>query len=243
MPTTPKIPSLDGLASLSQVTSSLSPLTSSLTSAVTSGISSLTSSLATGVDDALENLQSSLQTTPVDRDNDGKPDQPAAEFDVAGKHLKFEMGADGLKLTMSDADGKPQEFTLKLDEHGVPVLSVNEPKAEGEPVPSDEPASDKPKGEQPAGEQPPPAAEVPQSKDPAAAPRSEEPAPAAPDQEAPAPKAPAAEENSGQPGLPSGVPPARREEDGEHKPKPMPGSQNPDAPFDSGAELAEAGPL
>ncbi|ASF10018.1 hypothetical protein CEQ30_24600 [Nocardia brasiliensis] len=205
------------------------------------------------MDDAIKNLQSSLQPTPVDRDNDGKPDQPAAEFDVAGKHLKFEMGADGLKLTMSDADGKPQEFSLKLDEHGVPVLSVNEPKAEGEPVPSDEPASDQPKGEQPTGEQPKgerpvgeqptPAAEAPQSKDPAAAPRSEEPAPSRPDQEAPAPKAPAAEENTGQPGLPSGVPSARREEDGEHKPKPMPGSQNPDAPFDSGAELAEAGPL
>ncbi|MEV6321429.1 hypothetical protein AB0M45_09560 [Nocardia sp. NPDC051787] len=210
-PLAPKLPSLDGLAAISQVARELSPLTTGLTQTVQQGISALSGTIKSGIDDAIEKLKESID--PKNADKDGKP---KAEFDIAGKRVTFEMGPDGqLNLVLSDEAGKRQEFELELDEHGMPVISMNE---SAEPVPPAAP-----------------------------------PAPETPDKDKPVDATPAPESSTGQPGMPSGTPPiTRREEDGEHWPEPIPehgepkpeqSEPRPAAPFDSGAELAEAGPL
>ncbi|MFI6171568.1 hypothetical protein ACIBCN_32655 [Nocardia sp. NPDC051052] len=245
-PTTPTVPntsSLEGLPALSQVASQLSPLTSGISHLVESGISSLSGMVSDGVDNAVKMVEGIIDPTQVDKDGDGKPDgKPAAEFDVAGKHLKFEMSPDGqLKLMMSEADGKAQEFSVRLDEHGMPVIEVHESKDEPAPEEKQPPASAAEKPSQvPPGEKPSP------GESPAPASPGEKSAPTDSTPTAPVPEKPshAPEENSGQPNARVGTPPPmRRGEDGEHRPKRMPGEQNPDAPFDSGAELAEAGPM
>lgn len=213
-PTTsaPKMPSLDGLAALNQLAKELSPLTTGLTQLVDQGVTALSGTIKSGIDGAIEKLEESID--PKNADTDGadkkdKDDRPKAEFDIAGKHVKFEMGPDGqLKLVLSDAEGKQQEFDLELDEHGIPVISMHEPK---EPAPPTDTR-----------------------------------APETPEKDKPVDTTPVPEPNTGQPGVPTGTPPTtRREEDGEHRPKPTPeqGEPKPETPFDSGAELAEAGPL
>jgi hypothetical protein len=220
-PTTPTSPTptptptnpLQGLASLSQVASQLSPLATSLAQSVGQGLTALGSGIKDGVDKALEEIQKTLDPKQAeDKNGDGKPDEkkdgkPAAEFDLAGKHVKFEMGADGqLKAVVTDADGKTHEYGVKLDESGKPVISTDEPK------------NDDPKGE--AGK-------------PGDKPSTSEGTPAP------------GNENPGQSGSVPGVPTRRPEDDGEHKPNPMPvpGAQEAPQQPDSGAELAEAGPL
>ncbi|WP_406270570.1 hypothetical protein OH799_28985 [Nocardia sp. NBC_00881] len=213
-PTTlaPKMPSLDGLAALNQLAKEFSPLTTGLTQAVNQGVTALTGSIKSGIDGAIEKLRESIDPKNADTDDPDKKDRdgkPKAEFDIAGKHVKFEMGPDGqVKLVLSDAEGRQQEFDLELDEHGVPVISMHEPK---EPAPP-----------------------------------AETPAPETPGKDKPVDTTPVPEPNIGQPGVPTGTPPTtRREEDGEHWPNPIPeqGEPESESPFDSGAELAEAGPL
>ncbi|WP_194834121.1 hypothetical protein [Nocardia sp. XZ_19_369] len=261
-PSTPSVPStptvqvpntssLEGLPALSQVANQLSPLASGISNLVDAGISSLTGIIKDGVDGAVQLVEDVIDPSQADRDHDGKPDgKPAAEFDVAGKHLKFEMGPDGqLTLMMSEADGKTQEFSLRLDEHGMPVLEMSEPK---DGSPAEKPSPTDPAPSAPSAEKPPPADSVPPAgkspsdSSPSAPPADKsshaDPAPAAPEQKKSV-EQPDAEENTGQPGGRPGAPPMRREEDGEHTPKRMPGEQNAEAPFDSGAELAEAGPM
>ncbi|MGQ4597317.1 hypothetical protein [Nocardia sp. R6R-6] len=203
-PLAPKLPALDGLAAISQVAKELSPLTTGLTQAVQQGISALSGTIKSGIDDAIEKLTASIDPKDADKD-----DKPKAEFDIAGKHVTFEMGPDGqVKLVLSDEAGKQQEFELELDEHGMPVISMNELK---EPVPP-----------------------------------ADTPAPEPPGKDKPVDAAPAPEPSTGPPGVPSGTaPPTRREEDGEHWPKPLPEQGEPTsaAPVDSGAKLAEAGPV
>ncbi|WP_330232953.1 hypothetical protein OHA40_11010 [Nocardia sp. NBC_00508] len=208
-PLAPKMPSIDGLAAINQVAREFSPLATGLTQTISQGITALSGTIKSGIDDAIERLKASID--PKNAEKDGE-DRPKAEFDIAGKHVKFEMGPDGqLKLMLSDATGKQEEFSVELNEHGIPIISMTEPRDEN-----------------------------------AQPPASEDPAPDAPEKKMPADATPAPGDNTGQPGLPTGTPPAApREEDGEHRPKPMSEHRDsePDAPLDSGAELAEAGPL
>ncbi|MFC9435160.1 hypothetical protein [Nocardia sp. NPDC057030] len=242
--TVPNTSSLEGLPALSQVATQLSPLASGISSLVDAGVSSLTGIIKDGAEDAVKMVEGLIEPTPVDKDGDGKPDsKPAAEFDVAGKHLKFEMADGQLKLMMSDGDGKPQEFSVKLDEHGMPVISMNEPKDEATPAaPGDKPPADHAPGAPEKAKSP--ADQAPSAPD-NEKPGVKSPAEPAPEQQKPVEKPHTAEdENAGQPSARTGTPPPmRREEDGEHRPKRMPGEQNPEAPFDTGAELAEAGPM
>ncbi|WP_405167192.1 hypothetical protein OG203_20135 [Nocardia sp. NBC_01499] len=246
-PTVPNTSSLAGLPALSQVASQLSPLTSGIGQAVESGISSLSGMVKDGVDNAVKTVEGLIDPTPVDKDGDGKPDgKPVAEFDVAGKHLKFEMGPDGqLKLMMSEGDGKTQEFSVRLDEHGMPVIDVHEPKDDS---PGEKPKGDASHDEKPSsvthGDKPSPASPGDKSSPTTSGDKPSPTDSTAPPADKPVEKPHATEENTGQPNARVGTsPPVRREEDGEHKSKHMPGEQNPDAPFDSGAELAEAGPM
>ncbi|MFI9406536.1 hypothetical protein [Nocardia sp. NPDC052316] len=248
----PNTSSLEGLPALSQAANQFSPLASGISHLVDAGLSSLTGIIKDGVDGAVELVEDVIDPSRSDRDHDGQPDgKPAAEFDVAGKHLKFEMGPDGqLTLLMSEADGKTQEFSLRLDEHGMPVLEMSEPK-DGLPadkLSSTDPSPSAPSADKPSPtDSPPPAGKSPADAGPAAPPADKpsptEPAPVAPEQKKSVEPPNAAEENTGQPGGRPSAPPMRREEDGEHTPKRMPGEQNAEAPFDSGAELAEAGPM
>ncbi|MFG1794327.1 hypothetical protein [Nocardia sp. NPDC049149] len=235
-----KTPSLNELASLSEVASQLSPLAAGLSHAVTQGISSLSDAISSGVEDAVAKLEDVVDPTKVGEGNPAGP--PAAEFDIAGKHLKFEMADGELKLMLSDAGGQPREFSVRLDEHGMPVFSMNEPTDESAPAgdpaqPGDQPQPDRsaPSGDKAQSE--PPSTGQPN----AGAPRSDQPGSSGPEQQKPTEKAPA-EETVDRPGMPTGTPPnIRRGEDGEHRPKPMPGTQQSDTSH--GPELAEAGPL
>ncbi|MFE9325593.1 hypothetical protein ACIHDR_31170 [Nocardia sp. NPDC052278] len=193
------------LSGLSSLTSAASQLTS-LGQTVGQGLTSLGASIKDGIDNAVQEFEKVLNPTSTeDKDRDGKPDdnsKTGAEFDLAGKHLKFEMGQDGqLKLVSTDADGMSHEYSMKLDENGAPVISDTEVEKEGED----------------AGD--------------ASSDNSQQ------------------EEGAGSPGTASGVPTGtgtKREEDGEHTPDPaLTGTEEekPEHPFDSGAQLAEAGPL
>ncbi|WP_063039075.1 hypothetical protein [Nocardia pseudovaccinii] len=204
--TTPTTTASNLLSGLSSLTSAASQLTS-LGQTVGQGLTSLGTSIKDGIDNAVQEIEKILNPTSTeDKDGDGKPDdnsKSGAEFDLAGKHLKFEMGQDGqLKLVSTDADGKSHEYSMKLDENGAPVISDTEVEKEGE--------------------------------DPGGASSSDN------SQQ---------EEDTGSPGTTSGVPTGtgtKREEDGEHTPDPaLTGTEEekPEQPIDSGAQLAEAGPL
>ncbi len=193
------------LSGLSSFTSAASQLTS-LGQTVGQGLTSLGTSIKDGIDNAVKEIEKTLDPTGADdKDGDGKPDdngKSGAEFDLAGKHLKFEMGQDGqLKLVSTDADGKSHEYILKLDENGAPVISDTQAKKD-----SEEPGGTSSDNSQ-------------------------------------------QEESTGSPGTTSGVPAGtgtKREGDGEHTPDPaLTGTEEdkPQEPFDSGAQLAEAGPL
>ncbi|MFI2475884.1 hypothetical protein [Nocardia xishanensis] len=204
---------LSGLASLSQVAEELSPLSSTLTSLVSQGMSSLTSAIEDGIEQATEKLGELVEPSQAeDKDGDGKPDQvagtPGAEFDLAGKHLKFEMGLDGkLELVVTE-DGQTREFNVTFDERGNPVISTGQSETPEEPkLSTPEPEQDQP------------------------------PAPSTP--EYPTGGVPAPTNEPVPTGGVPGIPPTRKEEDNEHESQVLP----PEAPFDTGAELAEAGPL
>ncbi|MEU7764829.1 hypothetical protein AB0B25_06865 [Nocardia sp. NPDC049190] len=218
VPTTlaPKLPSLDGLAALDQLAKESSPVATGLAQAIDQGVTALSGVIKEGIDAAIEKLGANVDSPHADTDGvdtnddeDSAGRSPTAEFDIAGKHVKFETGPDGrVTLVLSDATGRQQEFDLELDEHGMPVISMKE---------SQEPA-------------------------PAAAP----PAPETPEKDHPVDRPPVPESNTDRPEVPAGTPPsARREQDGEHWPKAVPeqGDPEPAPPVDSGAELAEAGPL
>ncbi|WP_174188755.1 hypothetical protein [Nocardia barduliensis] len=238
----PRLPSLDGLAALSQVARELSSAATGLGQALDQGLSALGGVIAGGVDDAIENLLPSAEPQSAEADEAIEEDETPrlkAEFDIGGKHAQFEMGPDGqVKLLLSDATGEVREFTIELDEHGMPIISATEPNTEDarpEDPEAEAPATETLETEAPATE----------------APEAEAPAPEAPEVEAPGAEdkeapAPAPHTDAERPGLPGTTPPhTRREEDGEHHPKPMPHQREPesDTPADSGAELAEAGPL
>jgi len=216
---------LSGLTNLSQIASQLSPLLTTLTESVQTALTSLTTTVDEEIDKALENLKNLTSTENpaegVDTDGDGKPDEqtkPLAEFDLAGKEVTFEQGADGLKMVVTNPDGTTTEYRMTIDENGVPLISTEsgEPVGEGE-VGEETPAEGTPAvGEQPAGA-----------------------------------------------GVPSSVPatpaPGKQEEDGEYTPQPIPAPEftepEPAVPApaepvsdqppvgDTGALLAEAGPL
>ncbi|VFA94220.1 Uncharacterised protein [Nocardia farcinica] len=250
---------LSGLAGLSQLAQQLSPLATTLAQEIQTGLTSLSGQVSDGIDKAVEQWQSALQhdtaaeddgpgTDADDPDGDAKEKGVSAEFDLGDKHMEFTVGPDGQpKLVATGPDGSVQEYTLELDENGRPVIvesGTGNDDSDGEQPPaSDRPSGDESNPQQPAGRQPaeamspgeqpdagqPPAA---QPTPPADDPSGEEGSPAGNSQPAP-----------GVPGVPSG---ARREEDGEYQPQPLPvdaPAADIDQPADSGAQLAEAGPL
>ncbi|MEV0252179.1 hypothetical protein AB0H76_36725 [Nocardia sp. NPDC050712] len=122
----------------------LSGLASTMATALTTAVSTLATvatagltALGTAISEAVEDL------TDDDKDDDGKEDKKEGdtkegekkansnEFDLAGKHYKLEVGADGQpKLVETDGAGKTQEYSVKLDSNGNPIISGEEKKEE-----------------------------------------------------------------------------------------------------------------
>ncbi|GAA5067513.1 hypothetical protein [Nocardia callitridis] len=227
-PSLPSVPGLDGLAALSQVGREAGTTLSGLGQSLSQGLSGVQSQ----IDGAIGKLTQDLSGKTEDKDGDGKPDEdkadPAAEFDIGGKHLKFEMGPDGqLKLVLSDADGKPQEFSVKLDENGKPVISTGEPEDDSEPATPEGAESTPEEGSTPPGNsapQPPKGAE-----------HTEPAAPSTPE--------PPSQNPQGVPTVPA--PPTGRRDDEQDTgvADPAPNASEPPPAPDGGARLAEAGPL
>ncbi len=229
----------DTSTALSTLTSTISELGTSLSSALTGDlgdtITSAVESVGTSIGDGIEQLSeqaSSLMSS-----------EHSASFQIGDTKVSVEAGENGLSLTTTDADGGTNKYSLTLDENGNPVLTQESTTADAG-GPSTEQGDGSSAGVPGSGTPQSGAAEG--SDDTAAdggndvdQPDTGAPAPNAPvtsgngvDDQAPAPVV------NGGPAAPR---PANQESDGEH----TPGIENHPVndPGDSGAVLAEAGPL
>ncbi|WP_405179697.1 hypothetical protein OG225_39085 [Nocardia sp. NBC_01377] len=227
-----KVTSLNGLESLGQT---LASAASALADGLEPGLTSLGELITEGIDDALTKAEAAIEDQEViegrkaedpddseseDGDTDGKKDAEVGEFDLAGRHFTLEVGADGRpKLVETDADGTSREYSVTLDENGDPTIVSDESAKDDDTNGVKEADAEEGKKQEPRSED-----------------KSEPPA-HKPD-----------EGSTGQPSASPGLPSrARRHEDGEHTPTivPLPGTpENPTTQQpDSGALLAEAGPL
>lgn len=125
---------LSGLGTLVQTAESaasqLSGIGSALNQSITQGLSGF-STLGTQIQQGLDGFLGTHNTS-------GTSGKAVAEFDVAGNKLKLEQGKNGaLELVLSDSDGKGKSYTLKLDEHGVPVITAEDAGASGPQSASD----------------------------------------------------------------------------------------------------------
>lgn len=220
-PTTSPTTNTDLSSLLSTVSSGLSTL-----SAVAGELSSLTSGSSGSAESIAESLGTGLSTLGTSITNGIEQlsslfgGNGPTGFTIAGTTLSLETGEDGqLKLTTTDSTGTAHEYGLTLNEHGVPVITDN---TAAEPTGTDTPptpADDDSVGHENTGT-PSGTSSVP----------------------------PASPNTTGQPtehnpsSYPGTQPPlAQPEQDNDHWPSiPDPGQQN---PGDSGAELAQAGPL
>ena len=175
-------------------------------------IGSLVGGLAEGASKAVEAIGAAAGTAIEDVLDHLKPaDEPNndAEFDLAGHHVKVEMGTDGqVKIEVIGADGPPKSYGLSIDEKGVPVIST--PEAASAPA---------------APTAPPSAAEPAEPADPSAPTEPVAPAEPAPGQ------------------LSGGMLGARTQREDQPASDRVPTAPHAEPEPDSGAQLAEAGPL
>ncbi|WP_280218784.1 hypothetical protein [Nocardia neocaledoniensis] len=228
----------DTSEALSSLTSTISELGTTLSSALTGdlgdSISSAIESVGTSVSDGIEQLTEQASSL--------LSGEHEASFQIGDTKVSIEAGANGLSLTTTAPDGTTTEYSLTLDENGNPVLTQDSGAADTEGASTDqgdgrsagEPNSGTPQSE--------PGAEAAGQPGPAGQDAVDQPGSATPD--SPAPTDDGAPDQSSGP-VPGGVPAAPRstneEADGEHTPtiENHPVSDS----GDSGAVLAEAGPL
>ncbi|WP_181701278.1 hypothetical protein [Nocardia sp. GTS18] len=86
-------------------------LTGDLGETLTSTIESVGTSIGDGIDQMTEQANSLL--------SQGQE----ATFQLGGTEVSIEAGANGLSLTTTDASGATSQYTLSLDENGQPVLT------------------------------------------------------------------------------------------------------------------------
>ncbi|MEV0707564.1 hypothetical protein [Nocardia aurea] len=221
---------LSGLESLGQTFASAA---SALARGLEPGLTSLGELIAEGIDGVLTKAETAIEDQKVDDpddsesedgDTDGKKDAEVGEFDLDGRHFMLEVGADGLpKLVETCADGTSHAYSVTLDENGNPTIAG---KVDGTNGVQETDAE--------VGKRPELHSES-MKHEPRSADKSE--------QLAQNPS----EGSTGQPSASPRLPRARRHEDGEHMPKIVPVPGTPENPIarqpDSGALLAEAGPL
>ncbi|MQY19046.1 hypothetical protein [Nocardia macrotermitis] len=123
--TNTKTSSLDASSLLSQASSALNGLgslsgqLSSLGQTLSKDASSLSTTLQQGMQGFVSQIESFTKN--VSGSADGKP---KLEFDIAGKHVKFALGKNGeVDMSTSDSSGDSKSYTMKLDEHGLPVIT------------------------------------------------------------------------------------------------------------------------
>ncbi|MFC4124803.1 hypothetical protein [Nocardia rhizosphaerae] len=202
-------------------------LTGDLGDTITSTIESAGTSLGDSIEQLTEQASSLLSA-----------EGQEASFQLGDTTVSIEAGANGLTLTTTDSSGATSQYTLSLDENGNPVLTQD---ASGETTDQgDESAgvlgsgtpqsgtSDGEPGASDGGVTSAPDATSPETPDLTDAPVTSE--------------IGSGEESSGSVagGVPVGPRPARQEADSEHVPSI---DQPVSDPGDSGAVLAEAGPL
>jgi hypothetical protein len=102
----------------------------------------------------------------------GNADGPRADFDLGGRHLIIESGpAGGIELVTPDQNGKDRTYSLQLDDHGLPIITLDDhqgsPGEQGsahnppgvrhssDHQPSDDHSSTQHPGDQQPGERPP----------------------------------------------------------------------------------------
>ncbi|MFF2087704.1 hypothetical protein ACFVVM_28335 [Nocardia sp. NPDC058176] len=219
--TTPTTNTDDTLSkAISAATTAASSLLTTAASTLSENMDTITSAINDGIENAVEQAESLL-----DADGDGQLDalqavqNASAEFDLAGNNVKFEMGEDGtLKMVVTGADGQSQEYGVTIGEDGKPVIQsdgADEPAEAEEPDKPEEPAAATGDGASTGG-------------------GTGGGAPAT------GGETPQGTGGTGVPSVPGG---GKRAEDGEHTPQPLP-TDGPEEPVvDTGAELAEAGPL
>ncbi|WP_216909492.1 hypothetical protein [Nocardia noduli] len=209
---------LSGLAST--LTTTLSSAATALTAAASSGLTTLTSTISEAIEDLTKDTENDDKKDDDKKDDDKKG--TLAEFTLAGKEYKLEIGADGQpKLVETGPDGKTHEYSVKLDSNGIPIISDEEKKSETPSTPGT-PTSGTPTTGSPT----------------TGTPTSGTPAAGTPTSGTPSEGAPAA----GTPNVT--VPPTGNKtgtQDGEHTPETAPVADQ--QPGRSGAVLAEAGPL
>lgn len=119
--TTTTTTSTSGLSSLTDVISELSSLISDNSDTITSAASTLgtsLSSLGTTLSEGIQNVAEQLSGL-LDTDGDGK-----SEFTLGDQQISVETGADGeLKVTTTDSTGKEHEYALTLDAQGNPSIT------------------------------------------------------------------------------------------------------------------------
>ncbi|BCK58531.1 hypothetical protein [Nocardia wallacei] len=237
-PTTPTSATPD-LSSVISGLGQLSGVVQSLGDLATQGISSLSGVVQQGVDGvlALQDVAQQVPSDPAADDPTAGPHQ-SAEFDLAGKHLKFEMGPNGeLQVVTTDGDGQHATYELRLDEQGRPIIAVDDrspdaPTGES-PAQGDQPPGGR-HGDGQTADQPPQGLRPPQHPSPGPQHTGDQPPKATGEQNAQHSPPPAQE-----PPPPTMAPPSYRPVGNQSGPPVTAPAQ----PIDSGAELSEAGPL
>lgn len=224
----------DTSSALSTLTSALSELGTTLSSALTgdlgdtltSAVESVGTSIGDGIEQMTEQASSLLSG------------EHEASFQLGDTKVSIEAGENGLSLTTTDASGDSQQYRLTLDENGLPVLEQESSSAATDDdsngvLGSGTPESGTGQGEadladsgQGAEGATPPAAETPDQ-------------PNAPVTDGSGSGDPSSGPGTG--GVPVGPRSSQQETDGEHTPSID--DHQPSNPGDSGAVLSEAGPL
>ncbi|MGW5450663.1 hypothetical protein [Nocardia sp. NPDC003979] len=224
----------DSSTALTSIASTMSSLATTVSDALTGDLgSTLTSSIesvGTSIGDGIEQLTEQASSLLAEGGQ--------ASFQLGDTAVSIEAGANGLSLTTTDASGATSQYTLSLNENGIPVLTQESDSSAGAPedessgvLGSGTPQSGTGEGEAGAdagSETSAPDATGPDTPDLTDAPVTSE--------------IGSGEESSGSVagGVPVAPRPAGQETDGEHVPSvDLPVSD----PGDSGAVLAEAGPL
>lgn len=224
----------DTSSALSTLTSAISELGTTLSSALTGDLgdtlTSAAESVGTSISDGIEQITEQASTL--------LSGEHEASFQLGDTKVSIEAGENGLSLTTTDANGDSQQYRLTLDENGLPVIEQESTSAEPAATEdesngasaSEATESDTGQGEaglaesgQGAEEPTPPSAETPERTD--------------------APVANGtgdgdASSGPGTGGVPVGPRSSQQETDGEHTP-----SVEDHQPGGSGAVLSEAGPL
>lgn len=230
----------DTSSALSAIASSLSELGSTVSSALTGDLGdSLTSAIesaGTAISDGIEQMTEQASSL--------LSGEHEASFQLGDTKVSIEAGENGLSLTTTDADGTTTQYRLTLDENGIPVIeqdSSTTEEGDASPGTEDDRASGSGTPESGGGDGAADPADAgagaggvatpttPETPDPTNAPVTSEIGSGEPSS------------GSGTGGVPAGPRPTRQETDGEHTPTVE--DHQASNPGDSGAVLAEAGPL